>query len=213
MEQKPDGLGWNGLQFFGRISASISHEIKNVLAIINENAGLLEDYCFMAEKGKPIDPARLKGISEKIAKHVIRGDGIIRNMNRFAHSVDEPNHQVDIADLLELMIALNSRFAANKNVQVAHKSPAEPLAIPANPFYLENLLFLCLQYAMDAAGSRGAVTLIPKKEADGIAIVMTGLADLSAPFPGPPETALAEAIGATLTTDSTAKSLTIALKK
>ena len=32
-----------GFQFFGKMSASISHEIKNALAIINENAGLLED--------------------------------------------------------------------------------------------------------------------------------------------------------------------------
>jgi hypothetical protein len=36
-------LGETGLQFFGKMSASISHEIKNVMAIINENAGLLED--------------------------------------------------------------------------------------------------------------------------------------------------------------------------
>jgi hypothetical protein len=27
-----------GLKFFGRISTSISHELKNALAIINENA-------------------------------------------------------------------------------------------------------------------------------------------------------------------------------
>ena len=32
-----------GLFFFGKMSASISHELKNVLAIINENAGLAED--------------------------------------------------------------------------------------------------------------------------------------------------------------------------
>ena len=35
-----------GLQFFGKMTASISHEIKNVMAIINESAGLLDDYCF-----------------------------------------------------------------------------------------------------------------------------------------------------------------------
>jgi hypothetical protein len=42
------------------MTASISHEIKNVMAIINESAGLLEDYSLMAEKGMPIDPERLK---------------------------------------------------------------------------------------------------------------------------------------------------------
>ena len=42
-----------GLQFFGKVSASIAHEIKNVLAIINENAGLLEDLTFAARKERP----------------------------------------------------------------------------------------------------------------------------------------------------------------
>lgn len=36
---------------FAKISAAISHEIKNTLSIINENAGLLEDYAQMAEDG------------------------------------------------------------------------------------------------------------------------------------------------------------------
>ena len=51
MDQKPENTSEMGLQFFGRMSASISHEIKNVLAIINENAGLLEDFSLMADRG------------------------------------------------------------------------------------------------------------------------------------------------------------------
>ena len=43
MNNQWDIIGGEGLQFFGKMSASISHEIKNVLAIINENTGLIED--------------------------------------------------------------------------------------------------------------------------------------------------------------------------
>jgi hypothetical protein len=57
MREKLDPIAETGLQFYGKITASVSHEIKNVLAIINENAGLLEDFTFMADRGKPIDPA------------------------------------------------------------------------------------------------------------------------------------------------------------
>ena len=49
-----------GLQFFGEITASNSHEIKNILAIINENAGLLEDLALMYDRGAQIEPQRLK---------------------------------------------------------------------------------------------------------------------------------------------------------
>ncbi|MBW2430934.1 MAG: sensor histidine kinase, partial [Deltaproteobacteria bacterium] len=59
MGEKPEIMAETGLQFFSQISASISHEIKNVLAIINENAGLMEDFTLMEDRGIPIDAARL----------------------------------------------------------------------------------------------------------------------------------------------------------
>ncbi|MEJ2283420.1 MAG: histidine kinase dimerization/phospho-acceptor domain-containing protein, partial [Desulfobacterales bacterium] len=89
MGYKPDIIAETGLQFFGRISASVTHEIKNVLAVVGENAGLLEDLTLMADRGQPIDPARLKKMSETVKKQVARADEILKNMNRFAHTSDE----------------------------------------------------------------------------------------------------------------------------
>ena len=89
MSVKPDIIAETGLQFFGKISASISHELKNVMAIVNENAGLLEDLTVMAERGKPLDPARLKLMAAAVQKQIGRADVILKNMNRFAHSFDE----------------------------------------------------------------------------------------------------------------------------
>jgi signal transduction histidine kinase len=71
-----------GIQFFGKMSASISHEIKNVLAVINENAGLLEDICFMADRGKPGDIVRLKKIAGDVKDQVRRADRIVTAMSR-----------------------------------------------------------------------------------------------------------------------------------
>ena len=63
MVDKTRIIAETGLQFFSQISASISHELKNVLGIINENAGLLEDLTLMAERGVPLDPVRLKAMT------------------------------------------------------------------------------------------------------------------------------------------------------
>ncbi len=63
MSDYQESIGECGLQCFGSISASISHELKNALAIINENAGLLEDLSFMAEKGLPLDPVEAEKFS------------------------------------------------------------------------------------------------------------------------------------------------------
>ncbi|MGD8291766.1 MAG: sensor histidine kinase, partial [Desulfobacterales bacterium] len=90
MAVKLDVVAEMGLQFFGRISASVSHELKNVLAIVNENAGLLEDLACMANRGKPIDPSRLIKMADAVKKQVGRADEILKNMNRFAHSIDQP---------------------------------------------------------------------------------------------------------------------------
>ena len=76
------------VQVFAKISASISHEIKNTLSIINENAGLLEDFAQMAEEGTGVAVERVRAVTKTIAKQVDRSNIIMKNLNRFAHSAD-----------------------------------------------------------------------------------------------------------------------------
>ncbi len=89
MGAKLETVAETGLQFFGKMTGSISHENKNVLAIINENAGLLEDLALMLDRGAAIKPQRLKNMSRAVMKQVNRADAIVKNMNRLTHSVDE----------------------------------------------------------------------------------------------------------------------------
>jgi C4-dicarboxylate-specific signal transduction histidine kinase len=152
MGYKPEIITETGLQFFGRISASISHELKNVLAIVNENAGLLEDLTLMADRGQPIDPARLKKMAEMVQKQIGRADEILKKMNRFAHSIDETAAEVDLNQTIELVRALTARFAAMRNVSVDLQLPASSLTIPTAPFFLMNLLCLCLPPAEMKSG-------------------------------------------------------------
>ena len=152
----------SSLRFFGKMNASISHEINNVLAIINEKAGLLEDFAFMADKGTPIDPARLETIAGKILNQIRRADTIIKNMNKFAHSVDERIKRVDLNDLLELVVALSNRLASMRGVTLELNTSTNPLFITTNNFFLENLLWQCLDFAMDAAGQGKTVALKAK---------------------------------------------------
>jgi hypothetical protein len=52
MDNTQDLLQYESLAFFGKINASISHELKNVMAIISETAGLLKDLSDMAATGR-----------------------------------------------------------------------------------------------------------------------------------------------------------------
>lgn len=202
MGAKLETVAETGLQFFGKMTASISHEIKNVLAIINENAGLLEDLVLMSDRGAAIEPQRLKNMSRTVMKQVSRADAIMKNMNRLAHSVDESIKTIDLNDILELLVALSHRFADMRDVTVDPKLGESPIMVRTSPFLLMNLLWLCLDFAMDAAGEDEIVELVTQKTEAGIQVFFKRLGGLAEaplkPFPAEPEKRLLDLLRAEL---------------
>ena len=217
MGYKPDIITETGLQFFGSISASISHELKNVLAIVNENAGLLEDFTLMADRGKPIDPARLKIMAAAVKRQVVRADEILNNMNRFAHSIDQTTLAIDLDQIFELFIALTARFAAMRGVRVDLQLPASPLTIPTAPYYLMNLLWLCLDFSMSASGDEKRVELVVKETENSVQIRFQRLPGLSAAlletFPSDREKNLLALLEAALTAEPENEEVVLRLSK
>ena len=193
-------IGRVGLTFYGKMSASISHEIKNVLAIINENAGLLSDFTIMAARGVPIEPERIKTISSKIAEQVMRADLICKNMNQFAHSVDDHIKTTALDELIAVVIKLSLRFAANRGVHLEQQASATPLSITTSPFLLQNLVWLCLDKAMDLAGEKKNLSIIAKEVENGVKIEFKHSGTLQeesgSSFPGEQENALASLLKA-----------------
>jgi C4-dicarboxylate-specific signal transduction histidine kinase len=179
MGDKLEIIGETGLQFFGKMTASISHEMKNVLAIINENAGLLEDFTLMAERGMAIETERLKRLSQAVIKQISRADVIIKNMNRFAHSADESLKTADLNETLELVVFLSNRFASMRRVALESKPQESPVKIKTYPFFLMNLLWLCLDFAMDASGGAKMIELVAQKIETGAQIRFRGLNGLA----------------------------------
>jgi light-regulated signal transduction histidine kinase (bacteriophytochrome) len=194
--------GEEGVQFFGRMSASISHELKNVLAIINENAGLLGDLTLMADRGTSVDPERLRKISLAVTGQVRRADAIIRNMNRFAHSTDEALISVDLNEVMDLVLALAGRLAANRCVSLELSPSVEPVAITTAFFPLENLIWLCLEYCMNKGGAGTTVRIRVKGGANRNGVEFTfsegQSGDIAAFFPGDREKALLDILKADL---------------
>ena len=152
-----------GIEFFGRMTASISHEIKNALAIVNENAGLLGDLALLMDKGRPLSPERLTTLAGNIRRQVQRADDIIRRLNRFAHSAHEPAASADLGQVLAFTVALADRLATMKGVTLTVDA-GEPVTVEVRPFVLENLLWFCLQQLFTAAGSGTTVALAAEAE-------------------------------------------------
>jgi len=158
MSTNQDATSTLGLSFVGSMTASISHELKNVLAIVNENAGLLEDLALLAEKGRPLSSERLKTMSGNIRRQVQRADDIILRLNRFAHSTHEPTASIELGEVFEFTAALVARLATMRSVTVTVVMDA-PVVVPLRPFVLENLLWLCLKNIFAVTQGERAVRL------------------------------------------------------
>ncbi len=215
MNSKDDTVGEIGLQFFGKMTASISHEIKNVLAIINENAGMLEDFTLMEKQGVPLNPEKIGNASKRIQKQIQRADGIIKKMNTFAHTIDKPVTSINIDEIVSLVVALSDRFASNKGIKLESQPSEKRITIQTHPFYLQNIICQCLDLAMDAAGEQKKVILRTDGIENGVTVKFTqlkGLAEIPADkFPTDREMALFKAISAKLDTDIDAEEITISL--
>ena len=80
--------------FFGRITASITHEMKNVLAIIKETSGLMQDILAFSNEGVCPHEDKLKGTLHTISEQIERGVELTSRLNRVAHDPDELTQSV-----------------------------------------------------------------------------------------------------------------------
>lgn len=177
MDKDLNHIGEAGTRFFGKMSATVSHEIKNGLAVINENAGLLKDLILMAEKGRPLDPARIKSIADKILERVDKADHVVRNLNLFAHKVDNPVAAVDLFENLTLIVELTGRLASNRGKTVRIVPPESLVRITTNPFVLLNFCWCCIETAMDAAPGKPDLTIDFKKLPESVQIRLGDIDD------------------------------------
>ena len=173
------------LRFFGDVSAAISHEINNRIAVIYEKAGLLEDLASMLAKGKDVDPERFRVQSRKIVEQVALAKQIVRNLNRFAHSVDVEESTVDLRELLEFIAELYARKAVMANATLSVAESSQAVTMTTNPFLLETLIGRGFDIALARIGD-GSTLSIAAGAADGIVrVTFSGLDGLRDPIEVP----------------------------
>jgi len=202
-----------GLSFFGTTNRLISHELKNILAIISETLGLLEELVEMSEQGMKLAPGKIRSLNESIVEEIQRANAIIRNMNTFAHSVDEFMGEVDIRELFELISGIIRLDSDLKDTSFCIDQSEKCMAF-TSPFFLENLIYLSLSFALRNPSPQDEIRVSLDSEEDDVRIVFSGIAsNLMDQFPTKREKILAEALSARLYQDVSAGKLEIILPK
>ncbi len=194
MEPLNDTLDAACLQVFGKISAAVSHDLKNVLAIVNENAGLLDDLALRAAKGGEIPLDRLNVATSRMLKQVKRGDAVLKNLNRFAHTTDAPLLQGNVAETVALMVDLAGRQAAMRETVITVAPDAAMISTCL--VYLESFIYLLLRHALEVLPRKESVEIAVAAEGETVCIRLVNPAGLPLiqddVFPGAQEKALME---------------------
>jgi C4-dicarboxylate-specific signal transduction histidine kinase len=202
------------LVFFGKISASISHELKNVMAIISEAAGFLEDLTKMAQEGKPLQLDMLRTCSREIMEEINRGFDTIQQMNRFAHSVDDEVKQINLTEVVTLMIHIAGFLSIAANVRF-DPPPDAALTIVTCPFRMQNLIYQAVVYAFESVGPTGEVRVgITNQESRNVCISFSGLGAKSLrQFPADEISKMAASIAAEIRLSENSRKMDISVPK
>ncbi len=164
MNQEVQRRLYDDLAFYGLVGADVSHDLRNVLSIIGEYAGLLDDLIGLAEKGKAVDHAKLRKLSTSIARQVKKGTETMERFSRFAHAADEPAASFDLAALTENVVALAQRRVALVGCSLEAELPDKPIPLRGEPFTVQRVLFTCIQQVVESAakGETVRVALVPQ---------------------------------------------------
>jgi C4-dicarboxylate-specific signal transduction histidine kinase len=172
-DSKTRGPQDEGLGFWGAITASLSHEINNVFAIINELSGLLDDLFLAADHGQAIDPDKMRATTRRISEQVARGRTHVRQLNRLAHTVDHPRAMIAVNDEVEAIASLCGRFASSRRVRIETRLPAVSPRLEGSAFDMQHLVFRCIDLALAACGHGDVVEIGVQPHDDGVRFTVT----------------------------------------
>lgn len=157
------------LAFFGVVTASLSHQINNVLTIISELNGLSEDL-LVAGQTEELAHDRLQAATARIAENLQRAVEYVRTLNRFSHSADQQEATCDLTNLVVLLQAITQRFFELAKAQLIVNVPEREMVLSVRPFAMLHLLFRAVRAALLAAGRGGEVRLSLEDARDAVEV-------------------------------------------
>jgi signal transduction histidine kinase len=162
------------LAFVGRVTASLSHEVKNTLAIISESSGLMGDLLeYTAPPAEWAPYPRLKTLLTTIAEQVERSVVILKRLNRFAHSMDEQLVALDLNDLLMEIANLAQRFARLREVGLETRLCSESLKMRSDPFRIQQVVFHFIEVSLKFSPKNTTITVASRRDKGAAQVLIT----------------------------------------
>lgn len=148
--------------FFGKITAGITHELKNVLAIIRESSGLMGDIMSISPEAIIKHQEKMQNSMVRIKDQIERGVELTDRLNKFAHSTDETLLKIDLQESIEQLITLAQRFARLKHVVLKTVPPNQggpPVTLVTHYVQLQMALFASLECCFTVMSAGGEINI------------------------------------------------------
>jgi len=192
-EREPDDA-----RFIARMAAGTTHEFRNVLAIVGESAGLIQDLIQMSgTPGVQGHESVLRAVA-RIEKQVARGAELVSALNGLAHALDQECEGMDLADQARAAAVL-CRHWTNQQERRITVAPTTGVQVRANRLELYQLLAAAIEYAAQASPARGEVVITAMLRYDRPALWLRCAApdgDTPAPAAAPDGSGLGETAAA-----------------
>ena len=152
--------------FVAKITAGATHEIRNVLAIIKESAGLVTDVIHSLGGRALSNPDKVVRAVGRIDAQVSRGAALLANLNRFAHSLDRAQEGTDLNQEIQQTAFLCQRLARQGRHQIEVQPGDQALPVGVNPLWLQMALFAAVECCLDQLPEAGTVIIRTDRQGD-----------------------------------------------
>jgi signal transduction histidine kinase len=163
------------------MTASATHELRNVLAVVKESAGLVEDLVGLAHRRGSLDEAQLSRAVRRIDDQVQRGADLLTHLNRLAHGLDHAEEQIALGEHVRLTASLYQRFARMRRLEITVEA-ADDVFIHANALALHLAIGAALDCCLELLPEGATITVAVGRH-DHRAVIACGAANPAAGLP------------------------------
>lgn len=166
--------------FMGEVTASITHDVQNVLAIIQQSAGLMSDLLDLSRKeslkslgfrkGFPYHD-KFKTLIGAINEQVERGTGLSEGLNRLAHAVDDRPGPTDAAGMAKLLFSLIGRIARKRRVVFALETGG-PVPVDCPPMAVLMGMYAVARALINALSNCEVRVRVEVREAEPVVVFL-----------------------------------------
>jgi len=147
----------NKLAAIGRMAASVAHEINNPLAIIGENAGLLQDMSTYSEDY----PQKEKTLTliRTIQRSVQRCSDVTHRLLGFAKRMEVRKEPISLDKLLEEVVSFQKTEAELRRIHIESVFPDAAPSIESDRGQLQQVFLNILSNALAAVDDQGRIDI------------------------------------------------------